>query len=80
MLTAALIKVFYTDLSSLEGNGKVILLFVLGTVVLVISFFYTRIRRLFSDQETPQHSHHHGRRKEKASEGQASEGQDEVTP
>lgn len=68
MLTAALVKILYTDLSSLEGTGRILLLIILGTVLLVISFFYTRIRRLFTGSHSHRRSHgskpHHGEERE----------------
>jgi hypothetical protein len=63
LMAAALVKVLYTDLRSLEGTGRIALLFVLGTVTLVISFFYSKIRRLFSRDAHRSHRAHQGHRK-----------------
>lgn len=57
LLSVTLVKVLYKDLSYLDGTGKVILLFILGIFVLVVSFFYSKIKGFFSSRST--HSHHH---------------------
>lgn len=57
LLSVTLVKILYKDLPSLDGTGKVILLFILGVFVLVVSFFYSKIKGFFSSRST--HSHHH---------------------
>ncbi len=62
IMAGTLLKVLYTDMRSLEGSGRIALLFVLGTATLVISFFYSKIRHLFSRDSHRlhrRHSRHH---------------------
>ena len=52
LFSLTLLKLFFYDLSSLSTIGKTIVFIVLGVLLLVISFLYTKYRKvLFGDHE-----------------------------
>lgn len=66
ILAITLIKFLYLDIRYIGSTGKTILLFTAGIVVIIISFFYSRIRTYFHYRDSghhQRHSHHHHHRK-----------------
>jgi len=63
ILAFTLIKFLYLDIRFIGSTGKTILLFTAGIVVIIISFFYSRIRTYFhyKDSNHRLHHHHHAR-------------------
>lgn len=57
LLSIVLLKILFWDLRSLDGMTRIILLFTVGFFVLVVSFYYTKIKELFTGHSG--HSHHH---------------------
>ncbi|MCK9421624.1 MAG: hypothetical protein M0Q38_03405 [Bacteroidales bacterium] len=59
LIAAAMVKMAYKDRQNLSVTGTIILFFVFGSVLLIFSFFYPKIRQYFSHSGHGAHSHHH---------------------